>query len=59
VELYLNSPITPSWCGAQLGGAQGQLYLYLIYRREENCSVLLKSLRKYLVLNYKISKRFH
>jgi hypothetical protein len=29
VELYLHSPNTPSWRGAQLGGAQGQLYLYL------------------------------
>jgi len=27
VELYLHSPNTPSCCGAQLGGAQGQLYL--------------------------------
>jgi hypothetical protein len=26
LELYLHSPNTPSWCGAQLGGAQGQLY---------------------------------
>jgi hypothetical protein len=25
VELYLHSPNTPSWRGAQLGGAQGQL----------------------------------
>jgi hypothetical protein len=24
VELYIHSPNTPSWCGAQLGGAQGQ-----------------------------------
>jgi hypothetical protein len=29
VELYLHSPITSSWRGAQLGGARGQLYLYL------------------------------
>jgi len=29
-ELYLHSPNTPSWRGAQLEGAQGQLYLYLI-----------------------------
>jgi hypothetical protein len=29
VELYLYFPNTPSWCGAQLGGAQGQLYFYL------------------------------
>jgi len=29
VGLYLHSPNTPSWRGAQLGGAQGQLYLYL------------------------------
>jgi hypothetical protein len=27
VELYLHSPSAPSWRGAQLGGAQGQLYL--------------------------------
>jgi hypothetical protein len=26
VELYLHSPNTPSWRGAQLGGAQGQLH---------------------------------
>jgi hypothetical protein len=26
VELYLHSPNTPSWRGAQLGGAQGQLF---------------------------------
>jgi hypothetical protein len=31
VELYLHSPNTPSWRGAQLGGAQGQLYLYRFY----------------------------
>jgi hypothetical protein len=29
VELYLHSPNTPSWRGAKLGEAQGQLYLYL------------------------------
>jgi hypothetical protein len=28
VELYLHSPNMPSWRGAQLGRAQGQLYLY-------------------------------
>jgi hypothetical protein len=27
VELYLHSPNTPSWRGAQLRGAQGQLFL--------------------------------
>jgi hypothetical protein len=26
-ELYIHSPSTPSWRGAQLGGAQRQLYL--------------------------------
>jgi hypothetical protein len=26
VELYFHSPNTPSWRGALLGGAQGQLY---------------------------------
>jgi hypothetical protein len=31
VELYLHSPNMPSWRGAQLGGAQGQLYLYLYW----------------------------
>jgi hypothetical protein len=25
-----HSPNTPSWRGAQLGGAQGQLYIYLL-----------------------------
>jgi hypothetical protein len=29
VEKYIHSPNTPSWRGAPLGGAQGQLYLYL------------------------------
>jgi hypothetical protein len=29
VELYLHSASAPSWRGAQLGGVQGQLYLYL------------------------------
>jgi hypothetical protein len=28
VELYLHSPKTPSWRGAQWGGAQGQLYFF-------------------------------
>jgi hypothetical protein len=31
VELYLHSPNTPSWRGAQLGGAQGELYLTFIW----------------------------
>jgi hypothetical protein len=34
VELYFQSPSTPSWRGAQLGRAQGQLYLYLCLYRE-------------------------
>jgi len=29
VELYLHSPTMPSWRGAQLKKAQGQIYLYL------------------------------
>jgi hypothetical protein len=29
VELYFHSPNVPSWRGAQLGGAQGQVCLYL------------------------------
>jgi hypothetical protein len=31
VELYLHSPNTPSWRGAQLGGAQGQLTYYYFF----------------------------
>jgi hypothetical protein len=27
VEVYLHSPNTPSWRGAQVGGAEGQLYM--------------------------------
>jgi hypothetical protein len=41
VELYLHSPRTPSWRGAQLGGAQGQLYLYFIGSVFSVCSFLL------------------
>jgi hypothetical protein len=33
VELYLHSPNTPSWRAAQLGGAQGQLYLTFTFSR--------------------------
>jgi hypothetical protein len=40
VELYLQSPNTPSWRSAQLGGSQGQLYLYLY-----KSGVLLNTLR--------------
>jgi hypothetical protein len=29
VELYLHSPNTPSWRGAQFKKAQGQLYIYV------------------------------
>jgi hypothetical protein len=29
MELYLHSPNAPSWRGAQLGGAQGQLFMIL------------------------------
>jgi hypothetical protein len=31
VELYLHSPNTPAWRGAQLGGAQGQFYFLLYF----------------------------
>jgi hypothetical protein len=44
VELYLHSPSMPSWCGAQLGGAQGQLYLY------QSLHILLWSIWQYLKL---------
>jgi hypothetical protein len=30
VDLYLHSPSAPSWRGAQLRGAQRQLYLLLL-----------------------------
>jgi hypothetical protein len=33
VELYLQSPNTLSWRGAQLGGAQGQLYYFAILKK--------------------------
>jgi hypothetical protein len=46
VELYLHSPNTPSWRGAQLGGAQGQLYLLHMfsslgthYKRSPGCFI--------------------
>jgi hypothetical protein len=29
--VYLHSPNTPLWRGAQLGGARGQLYFTFIY----------------------------
>jgi len=31
VELYIHSHSTPSWRGAQLNKAQGQLYLFCLY----------------------------
>jgi hypothetical protein len=34
VELYLHSPSTPSWRGAQLKKALGQLYLYRYIYKE-------------------------
>jgi hypothetical protein len=40
VELYLHSPNMPSWRGAQLKEAQGQLYLYLY--------LILTSLQRYI-----------
>jgi hypothetical protein len=44
VELYLHSPNTPSWRGAQLGGAQGQLYLTFTYKLTPWNTVLLDKL---------------
>jgi hypothetical protein len=46
VELFLHSPNTPSWRGAQLGGAHGQLYLYLYIL---NINATLKVLLKFFV----------
>jgi hypothetical protein len=42
VELYLHSPNTPSWRGAQLKKAQGQLYLYLYLYNNMNSAHGLK-----------------
>jgi hypothetical protein len=42
VELYLHSPNTPSWRGAQLK-SQGQLYLYLTHLQNNFCNSLLRS----------------
>jgi hypothetical protein len=39
VDLYLHSPNTPSWRGAQLGGAQGQLNL-LFYKGKDKWKVI-------------------
>jgi hypothetical protein len=49
VELYLHSPNTPSWRGAQLGGAQGQLYITLLtylltYLLTPWCKILFEKL---------------
>jgi len=38
VELYVHSPNTPSWRGAQLKEAEGQLYLYQIKERCVNAN---------------------
>jgi hypothetical protein len=39
VELYLHSPNTSSWGGAQLGGEQGQLYLHLVSGLCPSCGI--------------------
>jgi hypothetical protein len=44
----LPPPNTPSWHGAQLGGAQGQLYLYLIFSAasiSEFCTAIVSLLK--------------
>jgi hypothetical protein len=41
VELYLHFPNTPSWRCAQLGGAQGQLYYFIINVKDKVVPVLL------------------
>jgi hypothetical protein len=46
VELYLHSSNTLSWRGAQLGGAQGQLYL-LLYKSKIN--LILKTGPSYVM----------
>jgi hypothetical protein len=49
VELYLHSASTPSWCGAQLKEAQGQLYLLPLPWIYQNCTHKVHEIR-YLVL---------
>jgi hypothetical protein len=47
VELYLHSPNTPSWRGALLGGAQGQLYLLFVisgYRSNKVSDVVISEI---------------
>jgi hypothetical protein len=41
VKLYLHSPNEPSWRGAQLGGAQGQLYLLPFYAPYSCCETCI------------------
>jgi hypothetical protein len=55
VELYLHSPNTPSWRGAQLGGAQGQLYLLLLWNPKVH-TVLMKSLLDSILSKFTSSK---
>jgi hypothetical protein len=51
VELYLHSPSTPSWRGAQFKKSQEQLYLYLLHLamrkssgvRSRFCSICLEN----------------
>jgi hypothetical protein len=50
VEIYLNSPNTPSWCGAQLKEAQGQLYLYPYTELNPAPSQALAQLNAYIML---------
>jgi hypothetical protein len=54
-ELYLNSPSTPSWRGAQVGGTQGQLYLYILYRNILQIKVV--DLCNFYILHYVIFVR--
>jgi hypothetical protein len=57
VELDFYSPNTPSWRGAQLGGTQGQLYLYFGFKETHEgtqttraCCVPIRQLNRRVIL---------
>jgi hypothetical protein len=52
VELYIHSPNTPSWRGAQLGGAQGLLYYFYSH-------VITPNLIQHLYVNKLIEDVLH
>jgi hypothetical protein len=49
VDLYLHSPNTPSWRGAQLKTGQGQLYLYLYLYKWQPLMMMMMMMMNYCV----------